>query len=123
MNKPPKTPELKRLANATIYSFWGLRAAFKSEAAFRTEVILFLILAPVVFLFPVTGIGKALLLSSLFFILIAELINTAIEAIVDRVSHEIHPLAKMAKDIGSAIVFLSLINMLCVWALVLWPVL
>ncbi|AKU13705.1 diacylglycerol kinase [Azoarcus sp. CIB] len=110
---------LTRLFNALRYSFDGLSAAFRHEDAFRQECILAAILIPLALFMPVTGAGKALLIGSVLFVMIVELINSAIEATVDRVSLERHLLAKRAKDIGSAAVLLALVNLACVWGLVL----
>ena len=110
---------LPRLFNALRYSFDGLSAAFRHEDAFRQECILAAILIPLALFMPVTGAGKALLIGSVLFVMIVELINSAIEATVDRVSLERHLLAKRAKDIGSAAVLLALVNLACVWGLVL----
>jgi diacylglycerol kinase (ATP) len=120
MNKPDKKHPLMRLVYATKYSWQGLKAAFKTEAAFREEIYLVIVLLPILYFIDASTTQKILLIFSLFFILIAELINTAIEAIVDRISHELHPLSKTAKDIGSAIVLLSLLNAVCCWAMVLF---
>jgi diacylglycerol kinase (ATP) len=109
-----------RIWNAFLYSVEGLCAAFKHEAAFRQEILLAVILIPATLLLPASGAGKALLLASVLLVLIVELINSAIEAVVDRISLEHHPLAKRAKDFGSAAVFLSLINVPLVWVLVLF---
>ena len=109
-----------RIWNAFLYSVEGLCAAFKHETAFRQEILLAVILIPAALLLPASGAGKALLLASVLLVLIVELINSAIEAVVDRVSLEHHPLAKRAKDFGSAAVFLSLINVPLVWVLVLF---
>ncbi len=110
---------LKRVWNAFHYSLAGLRAAIRYEDAFRQEVLLALILIPIALFLPVSGIGKALMTGSILLVLIVELINSAIEATVDRISLENHQLAKRAKDIGSAAVLLSLINAATVWLLVL----
>ncbi|NMF90652.1 diacylglycerol kinase [Aromatoleum petrolei] len=110
---------LTRLFNALRYSLDGLRAAFKHEDAFRQECILAAVLIPLALFMPVSGAGKALLIGSVLFLMIVELINSAIEATVDRVSLEHHLLAKRAKDIGSAAVLLALVNLACVWGLVL----
>ena len=110
---------LTRLFNALRYSFDGLSAAFRHEDAFRQECILAAVLIPLALFMPVTGAGKALLIGSVLFVMIVELINSAIEATVDRVSLERHLLAKRAKDIGSAAVLLALVNLACVWGLVL----
>ena len=110
---------LKRIWNALFYSLDGFAAAFKYEDAFRLEVLLALILVPLAFSMHISGIGKALLIASVLLVLIVELLNSAIEAITDRVSLENHVLAKRAKDFGSAAVMLSVINVVVVWLLVL----
>lgn len=108
-----------RLWNALFYSLEGLAAAFGHEDAFRQEVILAAILIPVAVVSPTSGIGKALMVASVLLVLIVELLNSAVEAAIDRISLENHPLAKRAKDIGSAAVLLSLVNVPVVWLLVL----
>ena len=111
---------LKRIWNACHYSQAGLSAAWRHEDAFRQELILALVLVPLALVFGGSGIGKALMIASVMAVLIVELINSALEATVDRISLENHPLAKRAKDIGSAAVMLALINLALVWALVLF---
>jgi diacylglycerol kinase (ATP) len=113
-------PGLVRVWNALFYSLAGLGAAFRHEAAFRLEIALAVILIPAALLLPVSALGRALMIGAVFLILIVELVNAAIEAVVDRVSLEEHPLAKRAKDIGSAAVFVSLVNLAAVWLLVLF---
>jgi diacylglycerol kinase (ATP) len=110
---------LRRIWNALFYSLDGLNAALRHEAAFRQEAFLALILIPTAFVVPANGIGRALMLGSVLLVLIVELLNSAVEATVDRVSIEQHPLAKRAKDIGSAAVFIALVNVPVVWGLVL----
>lgn len=110
---------LRRVWNAFHYSMAGFRAAFTCEDAFRQEAILAAILIPLSFFLPVSGIGRALMIASVLLVLIVELINSAIEAVVDRVSLDRHHLSKRAKDIGSAAVLLALINVVSVWACVL----
>jgi diacylglycerol kinase (ATP) len=110
---------LVRLKNALGYSLAGFRAAYKHEDAFRQEVLLAAILIPLAFWLPVGGLGKALMIGSVLLVIIVELLNSAIEATVDRISLDNHDLAKRAKDIGSAAVLVSLINVLVVWGLVL----
>ena len=110
---------LKRLGNALRYSIDGLTATFKNEAAFRQELMLAVILVPLAVFLPVKLISKVMMLSSIMIVLIVELINSAIEATVDKASPEKDPLAKRAKDTGSAAVFLSLINLTLVWVLCL----
>ncbi|HEX9179006.1 MAG TPA: diacylglycerol kinase [Burkholderiales bacterium] len=111
---------LRRVWNAFFYSMEGLRAALRHEDAFRQEVILAAILIPVALLLPATGVGKALMAGSVLLVLMVELLNSAVEAAVDRISYENHELAKRAKDIGSAAVFVSLVNVPIVWGLVLF---
>ena len=111
---------LIRIWNALHYSLAGLRAAYRHEDAFRQEVRLALILIPLALLLPAGGLGKALMIASVLLVLLVELLNSAIEATVDRISLENHLLAKRAKDIGSAAVFISLLNVGVVWGLVLF---
>jgi diacylglycerol kinase (ATP) len=110
---------LRRVWNAFFYSMAGLTAAFKHEDAFRQEVILAAVLIPLSFFLPASNVGHALMIASVLLVLIVELLNSAVEATVDRVSIETHPLAKRAKDIGSAAVFIALLNVAVVWGLVL----
>ena len=111
---------VRRILNAFGYSLSGLRAAYKHEDAFRQEVWLAAILIPLALFIPVAGLGKALMVASVLLVLIVELINSAIEATVDRVSLESHRLAARAKDIGSAAVLISLLNVAVVWALIVF---
>jgi diacylglycerol kinase (ATP) len=111
---------LKRVRSAFYYSMAGLRAALRHEDAFRQEVFLAVLLIPAAFFTPATGTGKALLIAAVLLVLIVELLNSAVEAAVDRISLEHHVLAKRAKDIGSAAVLLALINVPVVWGLVLF---
>ena len=110
---------LKRVWNALFYSLAGLRAAFRHEDAFRQEVLLACILIPAAMIVPVAGVGKALMIASVLLVLIVELLNSAVEAAVDHTSLDQHKLAKRAKDIGSAAVLLSLLNVVMVWLLIL----
>ncbi len=110
---------LRRVWNALNYSLAGLKAAYLCEDAFRQEVLLALFLIPLTFLLPVPWLGRAMMIASVLLVLIVELLNSAIEAVVDRVSLESHRLAKRAKDIGSAAVLISLILVMVVWACVL----
>src|SRR5215218_4024375 len=110
---------IQRMWNALFYSLDGLSAAFKHEDAFRQEVLLALVLIPMAILMPVSGEGKALMVASVLLVLIVELVNSAIEAVTDRVSLEDHILAKRAKDMGSAAVMIALINVPTVWLIVL----
>ena len=108
-----------RIWNALLYSLDGLAAAFRHEDAFRQEVVIALVLIPVALALPASGLGKAVMVASVLLVLIVELLNSAIESVMDRVSLEEHVLAKRAKDMGSAAVMLALINVPVVWLLVL----
>jgi diacylglycerol kinase (ATP) len=110
---------LRRIWNACLYSVEGFKAAFQNEDAFRQEVILAIVLIPVAVFLPANGVGKALMIGSVLLVLIVELLNSAVEAAIDRISLEQHRLSKRAKDIGSAAVMLALLNVVIVWALVL----
>jgi len=110
---------LVRLWNACGYSLAGFRAAFKHEDAFRQETLLAIILIPLALWLPVGYLGKALMIASVLLVIIVELLNSAVEATVDRISLDSHDLAKRAKDIGSAAVLVSLLNVIVVWGLVL----
>ncbi|MFY9327319.1 MAG: diacylglycerol kinase [Georgfuchsia sp.] len=111
---------LRRILNAFGYSLAGLRAAYRHEDAFRQETWLSLALIPLALFLPASGLGKALMIGSVLLVLIVELLNSAIEAAVDRVSLENHRLAARAKDIGSAAVLVSLLNVFAVWVMVLF---
>jgi diacylglycerol kinase (ATP) len=104
---------------ATHYSLSGLAAAARHEDAFRQELILVALLTPVALWLGDTGVERALMIGSLILVLIVELLNSAVEATVDRISFENHRLAKRAKDIGSAAVMLSLVNAGIVWLLII----
>lgn len=110
---------LQRVWNALHYSLAGLKAAFVCEDAFRQEALLAAVLIPLSFFLPVGGVGRALMIASVLLVLVVELLNSAIEAAVDRVSLDRHHLSKRAKDIGSAAVLLALINVALVWGCVL----
>ncbi|MDX9706109.1 MAG: diacylglycerol kinase [Azospira sp.] len=112
---------LRRLINAFGYSRKGLAAAWKHEAAFREEVMLAAVAVPLGLWLGQGGVEKALLVGSILFVLVVELLNSAIEAVVDRVSDEHHELSGRAKDIGSAAVLLALLLAAAVWGLILVP--
>ena len=112
---------LCRSWNAFSYSLSGLHAAYLNEDAFRQESLLAAVMIPVALVLPLTGIGKALMIGSVLLVLIVELLNSAIEAAIDRISLDRHRLSKRAKDIGSAAVLIALINVLTTWSLVLLP--
>jgi len=110
---------LTRLFFAARYSISGLRAAWQFESAFRQEVALLLVTAPLGWWLGESGVERALLIGSVLFVLVVELLNSAVEAAIDRISDEEHALSGRAKDIGSAAVFVSLALAVVVWALVL----
>jgi diacylglycerol kinase (ATP) len=110
---------LKRVWNALFYSLEGFKAAWRHEDAFRQEAMLAVVLIPLAFFLATAPLQRALMIASVLLVLIVELINSAIEATVDRISLENHALAKRAKDIGSAAVLIALINVLVVWGFIL----
>jgi diacylglycerol kinase (ATP) len=117
MSKPGKTG-IARVIDATRYSKQGLLAAWRHESAFRQECTLALLLLPLAWLLGTTTAERLLLIAVLGLVLITELLNSGIEAVVDRVGHEHHDLAGRAKDMGSAAVFISLSLVLVVWGTV-----
>jgi diacylglycerol kinase (ATP) len=130
MNRPNQEPQtqsefkskpgLQRIWHAFGYSLAGLKSAWQNEQAFRQELVLVVIGTIIALLIPVSGFEKLFLIASLILILIVELINSAIEAIVDRISLERHPLSKNAKDYGSAAVLLTCVIAAATWGLVLY---
>lgn len=129
MNSPLPTVESpykslkgwRRVARALLNSITGLQMAFRHEAAFRQELLLACILIPLALLLPLKVIPKTLLVYSVFAVLIVELLNSAIEAAIDRISLDTHHLSKRAKDLGSAAVLLSLLQLLLIWGLLVSP--
>lgn len=112
--------DLRRVWRAAGYSFAGLKAALVNEAAFRQELALCVILAPLGLWLGRDGVERSLLVGSLMLVLIVELLNSAIETVVNRIGNEPHELSGRAKDIASAAVFLSLLLVALVWVLVLF---
>ena len=117
--KPGRTG-ISRVFNAAIYSWQGLKATFKHEAAFRQELALAVILIPLAVWLTKDAVELSLLIGSVFLVLIVELLNSAVEAVVDRFGGEMHKLSGRAKDIGSAAVLLSLLNAFIIWGLILY---
>ena len=113
---------LKRLVLAIGYSWQGLKAGWKNEEAFRQEVIVAVVLIPLAFILDVSQTQTILMIASVLLLLIVEIINSAVEAVVDLVTQEKHPLAGRAKDMGSAAVMLAVINMVLVWSIILIPI-
>jgi diacylglycerol kinase (ATP) len=121
MERPHKGKTgVERMISAIGYSLSGLAQATKHEGSFRLELILAAMLVPIGLWAGATGIAKALLVGSVLLVLVVELLNSAVEATVDRISLEEHPLAKRAKDLGSAAVMVALANSAVVWVLVLF---
>lgn len=113
------TNEVKRLSNATRYSLQGFRHAWTGEAAFRLEVVLAVVLLPTALLIPVDTLQRVALVGSLLLVLIVELLNSAIEAAIDRVGTELHPISGRGKDMGSAAVFVALLFCAFTWISIL----
>lgn len=110
-----------RIFKATVWSLQGLRAAWLHESSFRLEVYLLLVMGPLALWLGDNGVERALLLGSCLLVLAVELLNSAIEAVIERYGPEFHELAGRAKDMGSAAVFVSMLNVLLVWGLILVP--
>jgi diacylglycerol kinase (ATP) len=119
MAKPGESG-LKRILSAAGYSAKGLRSCWRNEAAFRQEVLASMVMIPLGLWLGETGLEKAVLIGVLLLVLIVEVLNSSIEAVVDRIGHEHHELSGLAKDQGSAAVMLSLLSVAIVWSLVLF---
>lgn len=119
MPEKSSTGIFTRIVRASRFSLQGLKAVFKREQAFRLEVYAFALLMPVAFLAGDSWFDTALLITSMLFVLIIEILNSAIEAVVDRIGEEYHPYSGVAKDAGSAAVMLSLLVMAIIWSAVL----
>lgn len=119
--KPANNHGIKRIVRATGFSMKGLKAAWVHEAAFRQELMLAITMLPIALWVDVSTVERLLLILTLFIVLIVELVNSAIEAVVDRVGSEIHPLSGQAKDIASAAVFLTLALCGITWLVILVP--
>jgi diacylglycerol kinase (ATP) len=113
---------IRRLVNAFFYSLSGLAMAFKHESAFRQEIALAVVLIPVACLLPVEAIERVMLIASVLLVLIVELLNSSVEAAIDRISFDTHQLSKRAKDLGSAAVLVALALLLVTWLLLAGPV-
>ena len=133
MLKPPEATEelaespfkgktgLIRIVHAFFNSMAGLEDAWRHESAFRQEILLAAFLVPLACFAPVTAVERALLIGSMLLVIIVELLNTGVEAAIDRISFDHHSLSRRAKDIGSAAVFVALVLLALVWALILLP--
>lgn len=120
MTKPGKTG-FSRLIDACGYAWLGYKAGFKNEAAFREELFLGVLLLPTAIIFAENSVELALLIGSLFLVLMVELLNSGIETVVDRISDDHHELSGRAKDLGAAAVMTSLINVIVIWTIIFIP--
>jgi diacylglycerol kinase (ATP) len=123
---PADSPEMKRRSFRNFlasvrYAIDGFLAAFRHEPSFREDLIFAICLVPFAVILPVNAVSTALMIGSLTLILIVELLNSAIEWVIDYIRPEQHPLAKRIKDMASAAVFLSYINCAIIWTIMLWP--
>ena len=119
---PAAETGIKRVLKATVYSWQGIQYAWQNEAAFRQETVLFIIATVIAIFSPVTAVEKVLLIGSVGIVIVVEILNSAIEAVVDRFGGEFHPLSKAAKDMGSAAVFISLCLAGITWLLIFVPI-
>lgn len=110
-----------RIVQAIFNSLAGLQDAWRCESAFRQEVVAAIVMVPIAFVVPVSTVERALLVVTIFLVLIVELLNSSVEAAIDRISLEHHPLSKHAKDVGSAAVLMALALLGTVWLLILVP--
>jgi diacylglycerol kinase (ATP) len=117
----PKRRSFRNFVASVRYSIEGFFAALKHEPSFREDLIFAVLLVPLAIILPVNAVSTALMIASLILILIVELLNSSIEWVIDYLRPEQHPLAKRIKDMASAAVFLSYINCIVVWAIMLWP--
>jgi diacylglycerol kinase (ATP) len=123
MSDLPESPHkgqrgLQRLLNALFYSLSGLKIAFEHESAFRQEVALAIVLVPVACIVPVSPVERALLVGSVLLVFVVELLNSSVEAAIDRISFDTHRLSKRAKDLGSAAVLVALVMLATTWGLI-----
>lgn len=118
-NKPGRRG-IQRILWASRYSWLGIQAAWRSEAAFRQELTLMLLMLPAAFWLGQTATERILLIAPCFLVIIVELLNSAIEAVVDRIGPEMHTLSGQAKDMGSAAVFFALCIVVISWVLIAW---
>ena len=115
----PRSPA--RIMKAAVWSLQGLRAAWLHESSFRLEVVLFLLIGPLGWWLGEDGVERALLIGSCLLVMSMELLNSSIEAVIERYGPEHHELAGRAKDMGSAAVFVLMVNVILVWALIVGP--
>jgi diacylglycerol kinase (ATP) len=120
-SSPKKRTGLLRALFALKHSYDGLRVTWRTESAFRQEGVLAIVLVPAALFIPVTAVERVMLIGSVLLVLLVELLNSAIEAVVDRISLDRHELSRRAKDCGSAAVLIALVICVTTWATVLWP--
>jgi diacylglycerol kinase (ATP) len=113
---------IRRLINALFYSLSGLTLAFRHESAFRQEIALAVVLIPLACFIPVGAVERVLLIASVLLVLIVELLNSSVEAAIDRIGFDTHRLSKRAKDLGSAAVLMALTALLITWVLLAGPI-
>jgi diacylglycerol kinase (ATP) len=118
MTRHNQSGGLRRIWKAAFHSLAGIRAAWKNEAAFRQEIMLCLVLIPVAFWYGTTAVERVLLICSCLMVLAVELLNSAVEAAIDRIGEERHELSGRAKDMGSAAVLVSLLSVFITWGLI-----
>ena len=134
MKAPPVTPVeaespfkgktgITRIVQAFFNSLTGLADAWRHESAFRQEILLAVVLIPVALMVPVTAVERALLIATVLLVIIVELLNSSVEAAIDRISFDLHSLSRRAKDLGSAAVLVALLLTAIVWGVILTPVL
>jgi diacylglycerol kinase (ATP) len=114
---------IRRLINAFFYSLSGLRLAYRHESAFRQEIALAAVLIPIALFLPVAAVDRVLLIASVLLVLVVELLNSSVEAAIDRIGFDAHRLSKRAKDLGSAAVLIALLGLLITWLLLAGPAL
>ena len=117
----PKKRTFRNFISSIRVSVEGFNAAVKHEPSFREDLLFAILLVPFAIILPVNAVSTAVMVSALFLIIITELLNSAIEWVIDYLRPERHPLAKRIKDMGSAAVFLSYINCVVIWVILLWP--
>ena len=113
---------IRRLINALFYSLSGLNLAFRHESAFRQEIALAVVLIPLACFLPVGAVERVLLIASVLLVLVVELLNSSVEAAIDRIGFDTHRLSKRAKDLGSAAVLIALTALLITWVLLAGPI-
>jgi diacylglycerol kinase (ATP) len=119
--EPQKKRNLRNFVASIRYGVDGFSAAFRHEPSFREDLLFALMLTPVAVILPVNAVSTAVMIGSLFLIIIVELLNSAIEWVIDYLRPEVHPLAKRIKDMASAAVFLAYIHCIVTWTILLWP--